>query len=134
MTTGSSSDEMRGADPAGAGLMSPVDLDRAINRVDDGFIALDRDWQVRYLNVAAARQLGREVGDLIGRSIWEEFPTAVGSVFDLRYREALETQERIEFEEHVEPLNAWFSIRVYPSLEGVTLDLSGHHRLPSPHR
>jgi signal transduction histidine kinase len=99
----------------------PIDLERAINRVDDGFIALDRDWHVRYLNVAAARQLGREVCDLVGRNIWAEFPTAVGSAFELRYREALATQESVEFEEYFEVLDAWFSIRVYPSPDGVTL-------------
>lgn len=101
--------------------MVSVDLDRAINRVDDGFLALDRDWHVRFVNAAAARLLGRELGDLLGKNIWEEFPTAVGSTFDLRYREALATQERIEFEEYFELLDAWFSIRVYPSPDGVTL-------------
>jgi PAS domain S-box-containing protein len=102
-------------------IASPVDLDRAINRVDDGFLVLDRDWRIRYLNVAAARQLGREVDDLLGRNIWEEFPTAVGSPFEIRYREALDTQEQVEFEEYFELLDAWFSIRVYPSPEGLTL-------------
>ncbi len=100
---------------------TPVDLARAINRIDDGFFDLDRDWRVRFVNVAAAQMLDRTVEDLVGRSIWEEFPTAVGSVFDVRYRRALETQQEDEFEAHFELLDKWFSIRVYPSPDGICL-------------
>ena len=103
------------------GSTPPVDLGSAINRVDDGFFDLDRDWHVRFVNVAAARMLGREVEDLVGRSIWAEFPTAVGTPFDLRFRKAFETQEADEFEEYFDHLEMWFSIRVYPSPDGVTL-------------
>jgi len=100
---------------------APVDLGTALDRVDDGFIDLDRGWHVRYINVAAAAMLGREVGDLTGRNIWAEFPTAVGSVFDQRYRQAVETQQMVEFEEYFDLLDSWFSIRAYPSPDGVTL-------------
>ena len=99
----------------------PVDLGHAINRVDDGFFDLDRDWHVRFVNEAAARMLGHEVEDLVGRSIWEEFPTAVGTAFDVRYRKAFETQQADEFEEYFDSLGMWFSIRVYPSADGVSL-------------
>jgi signal transduction histidine kinase len=98
-----------------------VDLGSAINRVGDGFLDLDRDWRVRFVNVAAARMLGREVEDLVGRSIWAEFPTAVGTAFDLRYRQALETQQVDEFEEYFDLLGMWFSIRVYPTPDGISL-------------
>jgi PAS domain S-box-containing protein len=99
----------------------PVDLGIAIERVNDGYFDLDRNWRVRYVNVAAARMLGREVEDLVGRSIWEEFPTAVGTAFDVRYRNAFETQQVDEFEEYFDSLDMWFSIRVYPSASGISL-------------
>jgi PAS domain S-box-containing protein len=99
----------------------PVDLDSAINRVDDGYFDLDRNWHVRFVNAAAARLLGREVEDLVGRSIWEEFPTAIGTAFDVRYRKAFETQQEDEFEEYFDRLDMWFSIRVYPSPSGISL-------------
>jgi PAS domain S-box-containing protein len=111
----------RDATYARQGFVPLVDLRAAINRVDDGFFDLDRDWHVRFVNEAAARMLGREVEDLIGKSIWAEFPTAVGSAFDLRYRAALETQQVDEFEEYFDQLGLWFSIRVYPSPDGISL-------------
>jgi signal transduction histidine kinase len=98
-----------------------VDLGTAIDRVDDGFFDLDRDWHVRFVNAAAARMLGRQVEDLIGKSIWAEFPTAVGSTFDLRYRAAFDTQQVDQFEEYFDLLDMWFSIRVYPSPDGISL-------------
>jgi signal transduction histidine kinase len=98
-----------------------VDLGTAINRVDDGFFDLDRDWRVRFVNAAAARMLGRQVEDLIGKSIWAEFPTAVGTAFDRRYRDAFDTQQVDQFEEYFDLLGMWFSIRVYPSPDGVSL-------------
>jgi signal transduction histidine kinase len=97
-----------------------VDLMTAMDRVDDGFLVLDRDWRVRFANAAALRLLGRE-GGLVGLNIWEEFPTAVGSMFELQYQEALATQRTVEFEEYFELLDAWFSIRAYPSPDGLTL-------------
>jgi signal transduction histidine kinase len=89
--------------------------------IDDGFFDLDRDWHVRFVNAAAARMLGREVEDLVGKSIWAEFPTGVGTAFDVRYREAFETQQVDEFEEYFDLLGVWFSIRVYPSADGISL-------------
>jgi signal transduction histidine kinase len=101
--------------------LGAVDLGAAINQVDDGFFDLDLDWRVRFVNVAAARMLGRQVEDLIGKSIWAEFPTAVGTAFDLRFRDAFDTQQVDQFEEYFDLLGMWFSIRVYPSPDGVSL-------------
>jgi PAS domain S-box-containing protein len=103
------------------GAFTPVDLRRAINRVDDGFFDLDREWHIRFVNRAAAQMLGRRVEDLVGNNIWDEFPTAIGTPFDLRYRAAFDTQQADEFEEYFELLDMWFSIRVYPTPEGISL-------------
>ena len=107
--------------PLGPGFLPRADLVRALNRVDDGFFDLDRDWHVRFANEAAARMLERRVEDLVGRSIWAAFPSAVGTAFDVRYRRALETQQDDEFEEYFELVRKWFSIRVYPWADGISL-------------
>ena len=98
-----------------------LDLGTAINRVDDGFFALDRDWRIRFVNAAGERLVGRQVGELLGKNIWSEFPTAVGSLLDRRVRQAVTTQQPAQLEEHFDVLGAWFSIRVHPAPDGVTL-------------
>ncbi len=115
---GAGPDASRAADPADD---RAVDLVTAMDRVGDGFLLLDRDWRVRFVNAAALRLLGRAGGDLLSKNVWAEFPTAVGSTFDLRYREALATQSVVEFEEYFEELDCWFSIRAYPSPDDLTL-------------
>src|SRR3954447_8387719 len=104
--------------PPSNGSLWAADLAQALNRVDDGFFDLDRDWHVRFANNAAAQMLGRRVEDLVGRNIWALFPTAVGTAFDVRYRRALETQQPDEFEEYFDAAQMWFSIRVYPCADG----------------
>jgi signal transduction histidine kinase len=106
---------------SGTEALSRVDLGAVINRVDDGFFAVDRDWHIRFANAAAARLVRREAHELLGKYIWDEFPTAAGSVFDLQYRQAVETQQSVEFEAYFDGLDAWFNVRVYPSADGLTL-------------
>jgi signal transduction histidine kinase len=115
------SEESLGSEHPAAVLWPSLDLVRVINRVGDGIFALDREWRIRFANLAAARMVRREVDDLLGKSLWTEFPTAVGSVFEDRYREALATQETTEFEAYFEALDAWFAVGAHPSEEGITL-------------
>jgi PAS domain S-box-containing protein len=91
------------------------------DRVSDAFFALDRDWQFTYLNDQAERLLGRDRDDLVGKSVWEEFPEAVGSTFDEQYRTAMETQETVSFEEYYPPLSMWLEVRAYPSETGLSV-------------
>jgi signal transduction histidine kinase len=114
-----------------------VDLESVMDRVGDGILVLDHDWWVLYANASAGRLLGRDGDDLTGKHVWTEFPTAVGSTFEIRYREALATQRMVEFEEYFELLDAWFSIRAYPSPEVLTLvfrDVTHLHNLLNQRR
>ena len=114
-----------------------VDLESVMDRVGDGILVLDHHWWVLYANASAARLLGREDNDLTGKHVWTEFPTAVGSTFELRYREALATQQVVEFEEYFELLDAWFSIRAYPSPDALTIvfrDITHLHNLLTQRR
>ena len=91
-------------------------------RVDDGFVALDRDWRYTYLNTQAARMLGREKpADLLGRHIWTEYPEGVGQPFQLAYERALATQQPVVLENHYAPWDHWFENRIYPSPDGLSI-------------
>ncbi len=66
--------------------------------VGDAFFALDRDWRFTYLNSAAERLPQRTRADLLGGSIWEQFPAAVGSTFEAEYRRAAADRVTVQFE------------------------------------
>lgn len=95
-----------------------------LESISDGFFALDRDMVVTYFNAPAARLLDRAREEVVGRHLFREaFPEAAGSVFETRYREALQTGEPANFEVYFgqPPLENWYDVRVYPFREGIAV-------------
>ncbi|HRJ47817.1 MAG TPA: PAS domain-containing protein, partial [Opitutaceae bacterium] len=97
-------------------------LTAVLESITDAFYTLDRGWCFAYLNGEAERFLQRPKETLIGRTIWEEFPAAVGSTFEREYRRAMQERVTVVFEEfYPAPLNRWFEVRAYPSDEGLAV-------------
>ncbi|MDQ2664753.1 MAG: ATP-binding protein [Gemmatimonadota bacterium] len=96
-------------------------LDTILSSISDAFFALDEQWRFTYVNNRAEQVLLRPRGELLGRSIWEEFAPAVGSNFDIQYRRAVETANAVVFEEFYAPLETWFEVRAYPGPDGLAV-------------
>ena len=94
---------------------------RTLASISDGLCTIDRRWRFTFVNREAERQLSRTSETLIGRDIWEEYPQMLGTVFETSYRQAMATQQMVEFEAWFEPLASWFSVRAYPSDEGLAV-------------
>jgi len=47
---------------------------RILESITDAFFALDRDWRFTYLNREAEKLLQRSAVDLLGKTLWDEFP------------------------------------------------------------
>ncbi|RKH62151.1 PAS domain-containing sensor histidine kinase [Corallococcus aberystwythensis] len=112
------------------GRASPQALD-ALERISDAVFALDRSWRFTYLNTCCEWLLRRPREELLGRVVWEEFPEALGSVFEQEYQRALTEQVHVAFETFYAPLEAWLDVRAYPSSEGLTVcfrDVSARRR------
>jgi len=99
-------------------------LNEIMERVSDGFIAFDNTFNYTYVNSFGAQLLNRKPEELIGKNYWEEYPEAKGTPFANAYVKAFETQEPIFFEEHYIQWNRWFSNRIYPSKDGITIFFS----------
>jgi PAS domain S-box-containing protein len=78
-----------------------------LDRVSDAVATLDRAWRVTYLNAAAERLAQQPRAALLGRTVWEAFPPAVGSAFERKCRRALETGEAQTFEAFYAPRGMW---------------------------
>jgi PAS domain S-box-containing protein len=122
-TTGDAAPFQPQAVPGGAGPVGgDFDVSAVLERVQDGFVALDRTWHYRYLNSTAARLLGRsKPADLIGKHIWTEYPEGVGQEFQLAYQRAMDTQQVQVFLDYYPPWQRWFENRVFPSSDGLTI-------------
>ncbi|MFC9428400.1 SpoIIE family protein phosphatase [Streptomyces sp. NPDC056987] len=46
-------------------------LGRALRHMSDGFLAVDEDWRITFVNLAAEQTLGSSEAELVGRVLWE---------------------------------------------------------------
>jgi PAS domain S-box-containing protein len=92
-----------------------------LERISDGYIALDRSWRYVYVNTEGGRMLGRDAQSLLGKHIWTEFPEGRGQTFHLAYEQALREQRPIQIRAHYPPWDRWFENRIYPSEDGISI-------------
>ena len=105
-------------DPKEQPTETPEDV---LDRVSDGFFAVDTDWRVTYINRAGEEFLDVTAEELVGEVLWESFPGAVGTAFYDAYHRAVETGESETFESYYEPLASWFEVRAFPSESGLSV-------------
>lgn len=108
-----------------------IRLVRTLETIADGFYVVDRSWRFTYVNQEAERMLRRPRSELLGRILWQEFPEAVGGIFDTQYHRAVETGESVAFETYYAPLDVWVAVRAHPTEEGLAayfLDVSARHQ------
>ncbi|MEO6526133.1 MAG: ATP-binding protein [Gemmatimonadaceae bacterium] len=89
-----------------------------LESIGDAFFALDERWCFTYLNARAEGLLQRSREELVGKSIWVEFPEVIGSTFDRVYHRVLSTRTAERFEEYFVPLDSWFEVSAYPAIAG----------------
>ncbi|WP_162248023.1 SpoIIE family protein phosphatase [Angustibacter sp. Root456] len=95
---------------------------RVMDSMSTGFFFLDPQWQFTFVNAEAERVLGRPREELLGNSIWAEFPAAVGSDFETHYRHAADSGDPVAFDAYYpEPLEAWYEVRAWPSPDGLAV-------------
>lgn len=92
-----------------------------LEQISDAFYLLDHEWRFSFLNREAERLLKRPREELLGRSVWEEFPEARGLLLEEKYRRAVRTRESATFEIFYPPLSTWFEVRAHPSESGLAV-------------
>ncbi len=92
-----------------------------LNRITDSVVSVDNEWRYTFLNDAAmsTHPLGRQ--ETLGKVIWDVHPEMEGTVFWDKYHEAMLTRKAVNIESHYAPMDIWFSVRVYPSSDGLTI-------------
>lgn len=58
---------------------------------------------------------------LVGATIWEKFPAAVGTVFDREYHRAISQQTTVRFTEFYPLLDYWVQVNAYPTADGLAV-------------
>ena len=94
---------------------------RLLETMATGFLSVDRDWRVTYLNGTAERVVGMGPDELVGRVLWEAFPGLEGIEFGRRYKHAMSTGETVEVEAYYGHLDGWFEVTAVPGPDGLAL-------------
>ena len=97
-------------------------LRRALDCLDEGFQIIAFDWHYVYLNPAAARHGRRAAQELIGHSMFEEYPGIDQTPMFGRLRRSMEERVPQVFETEFafpDGTRRWFELRVQPAPEGI---------------
>jgi PAS domain S-box-containing protein len=92
---------------------------QTLESMSDAFFTVDSDWRFTYLNPQSEPILDRRREDLIGKSMWDEFPEGVGSRFYDGYLRAVRDRVTVQIEERYEPLGRVLQVRAYPIANGM---------------
>ena len=96
-------------------------LEAVLASINDHLVCYDCQWRYTFVNDKAAQVLGRSKEDLLGKSIWELFPGAVGNQYYQELHTSLAEQRVIRSEHYYAPFETWFENHIYPSPDGVTV-------------
>lgn len=99
------------------------ELTHIFERVTDGFIAFDKNWNYTYVNKKASEILGRSPEELIGKNIWTEFPEKLQAPLYQQFFEVMEMQEPRKVEAWNPVYQGWFLGLLYPSPDGLSVYL-----------
>ncbi|WP_052519226.1 PAS domain-containing sensor histidine kinase [Archangium violaceum] len=95
---------------------------RAVEVLEHGeaLVVVDKDFHILLVNAHQERLSRTRREDTLGRSIWEVFPPLAhpDSSYRRAFRQALEQQVPVQFEEYYPPLGLWVGMSVHPTSEG----------------
>ena len=103
-----------------------------LTNINDGFLTVDREWELTFLNRKACDLVRRPLDELLGIALWQALPAVIGTPADAELRRALRENVPVRCKFQYEPLRAWFDLSAYPSGEGLAFllrDITENQRL-----
>jgi PAS domain S-box-containing protein len=90
-------------------------LKTILDGIGEGFYAVDEAWRVTEFNARAEHHFGLKASAVVGRVLWDLFPTARDTSLGKIFLDAMSTRETIVSEAHsVLFQNRWLSYRLFP--------------------
>jgi PAS domain S-box-containing protein len=113
-------------------LESDERLVGVLTNINEGFLTVDREWRLTYLNRKACDLVQRPSDELLGTALWQALPQLAGTAADLELRRAMRENIPVRCVFQYAPLRAWFDLGAYPSGDGLALlirDITENQRL-----
>ncbi|MDR3586183.1 MAG: PAS domain S-box protein [Desulfosporosinus sp.] len=108
-------------------IKSQAEVASILESMTDFFCAIDRNWQITYINRAGEIAFGKTRDELLGKKMADIYKVNDTALF--HYKEVMTEKRSVTFEIISEALgNKWFEISAYPTETGMTCyfrDISG---------
>jgi len=92
-----------------------------LERIIDGFIALDENFRFTYLNDQAERIFMRSKEELMSKSIWTLYPDVTNTIIYKELYKSLQKNKPVHFEHHGLRTGKWYEVKAYPSESGLSV-------------
>lgn len=99
-------------------------LEDTLNSISDGFLTIDRHWNIGMVNSMHEVISGYKKQDIVGRNFLELWPKAGNSAFYANIHKALTDHVVVKFEEYSSTLNKWLRMACFPTQDGVAIYFS----------
>lgn len=96
-------------------------MTRILESIVDGAAICDLEWRFTFVNQRGAKLVGRSPEELIGQSLWETYPLALGSTRYTEIQRVLTEQTTVHFHVFHSGLDCWLEVRAYPLPAGVLI-------------
>jgi PAS domain S-box-containing protein len=92
-----------------------------VEGIEEAIFSLDSAWHFTYLNKQAAQVWNRSKEGLLGKILWEEFPTVQDTSFEKLLRLAMGNGQSTRLEDFFSTSQSWYDIRIYPIPQGLII-------------
>lgn len=92
-----------------------------MERITDGFLALDSNFTFTFVNKKAGEMLGHDPAYMIGKNIFTGFGEISSNDFNEACHTAFNNQQYVFLENFYHPLNRWLENDIYPSADGLSV-------------
>ncbi len=96
-------------------------ISEIIESISDDFMVLDKNWNYVYANSQAAKLVGLEPKNIVGKNFWELFPQNRRTFIEENLQEAMKKKEIRRFELFGQYSHKCKLITTYPSVDGIVL-------------
>jgi diguanylate cyclase (GGDEF)-like protein/PAS domain S-box-containing protein len=90
-----------------------------LESITEGFVVVDQEWRLAYVNRPAAALFEADAAELVGRSFWEACPPHFGTRYADQYQSAAAERQSVKFEASDEAQSRWFEVHAAPARDGL---------------
>lgn len=98
-----------------------ADVDAVIDRISEGYLAVDAQWRITSVNRALEQLVERPAAELRGQALWDAPPIAWDLSAHARLTNASRQQRPVQFRIERQDQKPPVDVRAYPSGSGTTL-------------